>query len=139
MALSVKGKEVMVNKQSVVKTCFLLIMLFCAGSSVTFSRENIRVNLDGTYLSRFVWRGEMWTDDPVFWHTATIRYGDLRSYNFFNVDLTDINSDRYECNEFDFILDYTFSLAILWRKLTLLILPDTNTLIANHLKTSLKE
>ena len=50
----------------------------------------------------------MWTDDPVFWHTAIIRYGNFRSYNFFNVDLTDINGDRYECNEFDFILDYTF-------------------------------
>ena len=97
------------NRQAGIKTCFLLIMLLCSGSSVIFGRENIRVNLDGTYLSRFVWRGEMWTDDPVFWHTATIRYGGFRSYNFFNVDLTDINNDRYECNEFDFILDYTFS------------------------------
>ena len=69
----------------------------------------INVNLDGTYLSRFVWRGEMWTDDPVFWQTTTIRYKGFRSYNFFNIDLTDINNDKFECNEFDFIIDYTFS------------------------------
>ncbi len=27
--------------------------------------------------------------------------------DFFNVDLTDINGDRHELNEYDFILDYT--------------------------------
>ncbi|MFC1539217.1 hypothetical protein ACFL6H_07325 [Candidatus Latescibacterota bacterium] len=66
------------------------------------------VDIDGMVLSRFVWRGEMWTDDPVLWHTATIRCGGFRSYNFFNIDLTDINHDRFECNEYDFIIDYTF-------------------------------
>jgi len=69
----------------------------------------INIDLDGSYLNRFVWRGEMWTDDPVFWQTTTIRYKGFRSYNFFNIDLTDINNDKFECNEFDFIIDYTFS------------------------------
>ena len=85
-----------------------MVLMFC-GSLNSYGHDKISLHLDGTFLSRFVWRGEMWTDDPVFWHTATIRYGGFRSYNFYNVDLTDINNDRYECNEYDFILDYTFS------------------------------
>jgi len=75
-----------------------------AGSSVT-------LEFDSSVRSRFVWRGEMWTDDPVFWQTVTARWGNLRSWNFFNVDLTGINGDRYELNEYDFILDYTLRLG----------------------------
>jgi len=86
----------------------LIILGLCMISGQAHGRDKIRVHLDGAFLTRFVWRGEMWTDDPVSWYTATFRYRGFRSYNFFNIDLTDINNDRYECNEFDFILDYTF-------------------------------
>lgn len=73
------------------------------------AREPIHLDLESTVLSRFVWRGEMWTDDPVFWQTVTFRYKGFRAWNFLNVDLTGINSDRLELNEYDYILDYTFS------------------------------
>jgi hypothetical protein len=73
------------------------------------AREPVKLDLESMVLSRFVWRGEMWTDDPVFWQTATLRYKGLRAWNFFNVDLTSINGDRFELNEYDTILDYTFS------------------------------
>jgi hypothetical protein len=75
----------------------------------SFARDTLKLDLNGSFLSRFVWRGEMWTDAPVYWQTATFRYKGFRSYNFFNIDLTDINNDKYECNEYDYILDYTFS------------------------------
>ena len=88
------------------KLLFVFVLLLCLCTAHANARDNIRVHLDGTFLSRFVWRGEMWTDDPVFWQTTTIRYKGFRSYNFFNVDLTDINNDKFECNEYDFIIDY---------------------------------
>jgi hypothetical protein len=72
------------------------------------AREPLTLDLESSVRSRFVWRGEMWTDDPVFWQTATLRWRGFRSWNFFNIDLTDLNGDRYELNEYDFILDYTF-------------------------------
>ena len=84
-----------------------IVLILKTGFSYAGSAANIY--LDGTYLSRFVWRGEMWTDDPVFWQTTTVTWRGFRSYNFFNVDLTDINDDRFQCNEYDFILDYTFT------------------------------
>jgi len=71
------------------------------------AREKVRLELESMLLSRFVWRGEMWTDDPVFWQTVTFRYKGFRAWNFFNVDLTGINDDRFQCNEYDYIFDYT--------------------------------
>ncbi len=84
-----------------------LLLLVFPGRAHT--GDSVRIDLGGTYLSRFVWRGDMWTDDPVFWKTATIRYKGFRFYNFFNIDLTGINDDKFQCNEYDYILDYTFS------------------------------
>jgi len=88
-------------------------MVFTAGFLFLIAgmaRAENRVTLDfkSSVRSRFVWRGEMWTDDPVFWQTVAIRSGGFRCWNFFNIDLTDINGDRCELNEYDFILDYTF-------------------------------
>ena len=82
--------------------------LFMCGEIPLPAREGVRLDLESSIRSRFVWRGEMWTDDPVFWQTVTLRWRNFRSYNFFNVDLTDINGERYELNEYDYILDYTF-------------------------------
>ena len=80
--------------------------LFPAGGAQAGNR--VTLEFDSSVRNRFVWRGEMWTDDPVFWQTVTARWGNFRSWNFFNIDLTDINGDRHELNEYDFILDYTF-------------------------------
>lgn len=92
------------------KKFFSILVLWLFLSPIeSFARDTLKLDLDGTFLSRFVWRGEMWTDNPVYWQTVTFRYRGLRSYNFFNIDLTDINHDRYQCNEYDYIIDYTFS------------------------------
>jgi hypothetical protein len=82
--------------------------LFMCGEIPLPVREGVRLDMESSARSRFVWRGEMWTDDPVFWQTVTLSWRNFRSYNFFNVDLTDINGERYELNEYDYILDYTF-------------------------------
>ena len=94
----------------VIKNTYLLLLIwifFC--TDISFAGENIKIELSETFLSRFVWRGDMWTDDPVFWQIVTVRYKGFRSYNFFNIDLTDINDDKFQCNEYDYILDYTFT------------------------------
>ncbi len=87
----------------------LTVSILLVGLTDAHARDRISIDLSGTALSRFVWRGDMWTDDPVFWNIATVHYKGFRSYNFFNIDLTDINDDKFQCNEYDYILDYTFS------------------------------
>ncbi len=87
----------------------LVVLMFV--SAETSAREPVTVELETTVLDKFIWRGAPWTDDPVFWPQATIRHGGSRAYLFFNFDLTDINGDRYRCNEFDFIVDHTFRLG----------------------------
>ena len=83
--------------------------MFCFPAKEAIAREPIRLELESTIPSRYIWRGEMSTDDPVFWQTVTFRYKGFRAWNFFNVDLTDINNDRFELNEYDYIFDYTIS------------------------------
>ncbi len=97
-------------RTSLIRLLIVLAALGCGmGTNAADAREPVKMDLESMVLSRFVWRGEMWTDDPVFWQTATLRYKGLRAWNFFNVDLTSINGDRFELNEYDFLLDYTFA------------------------------
>jgi hypothetical protein len=91
------------------KSVLFSVLAFFLLAGASLARDGIRLELESMLLSRFVWRGEMWTDDPVFWQTVTFRYKGFRAWNFFNVDLTDINDDRFQCNEYDYIFDYTFA------------------------------
>jgi len=91
------------------KTIVVIVLMLLVIPGRAHTSDRVRLDLSGTYLSRFVWRGDMWTDDPVIWKIATIRYKGFRLYNFFNIDLTHINDDKFQCNEYDYILDYTFS------------------------------
>ena len=75
------------------------------------AQDRLTLDLDMQVLSKFIWRGEPWTDDPVFWPQVTARWKGLRSYMFFNIDLTDINDDLFECNEIDYLIDYTFTVG----------------------------
>ena len=96
------------------KISSIRLLLFCSAlgcglADIATAREPIKIDLESMVLSRFVWRGEVWTGDPVFWQTAALRYRGFRAWNFFNMDLTAINGDRYELNEHDYILDYTYT------------------------------
>lgn len=70
--------------------------------------EALHMEIETAALSKFVWRGAPWTDDPVLWPQMTFRRGGFRTYLLFNFDFTDINDDQYQCNEIDIIADNTF-------------------------------
>ena len=82
-------------------------MVIADGEAAQFG-EPVALELESSVRSRYIWRGEMWTDDPVFWQTATLKWRGFSSWNFFNVDLTDINDERWKITEYDYIFDYTF-------------------------------
>ncbi len=92
----------------------LLLALMAVIGIVTAGGENARasepftVDMESSVRSHYVWRGEMWTDGPVFWQTATFRWYGFSSWNFFNIDLNDVNGERLKITEYDYIFDYTF-------------------------------
>ncbi len=68
---------------------------------------------DLTWNSKYVWRGIEVTEDPVLQPSLTLSYGGLSLNVWANLDTTDVNDFRWQANEVDYTLDYTFEVDIL--------------------------
>ena len=64
---------------------------------------------DATYASKYVWRGIVVTEDPVFEPSVEVAVGDLTLNVWANIDTTDVNDFDGQANEIDYTLDYTMS------------------------------
>jgi len=74
-------------------------------------RGTPEIGLDAAFVSAYVWRGIVLTDDPVLQPSVTAGYGNMSLNVWSNMDLTDVNGNQSEVNELDFTLDYAFDLA----------------------------
>jgi hypothetical protein len=70
---------------------------------------------DATWAGKYVWRGIVVTEDPVFEPSVEVAVGDLTLNVWANIDTTDVNDFRRQANEIDYTLDYT---VFLWEGLT---------------------
>lgn len=61
-------------------------------------------------LSKYVWRGQLLTDDPVLQPSATVSYAGWSFTAWGNLELTDVNDDELEFSEVDLLLEYERSL-----------------------------
>lgn len=64
-------------------------------------------SVDVGFLSKYVWRGIVITDDPVFQPSVNVDWLGLSLNIWGNLDLTGINDNRGDFNEVDFTLSYT--------------------------------
>lgn len=62
---------------------------------------------DLAFNSKYVWRGQTLTDDPVMQPSFTVAYGNLSLNLWGNVDLGDVNGNDGNLNELDVTLDWT--------------------------------
>ncbi|MDJ0520669.1 MAG: hypothetical protein QNJ90_01200, partial [Planctomycetota bacterium] len=69
------------------------------------------VEVELAFLSKYVWRGQLLTDDPVLQPAATINYGDWSFTAWGNLELTDVNDDELAFTEVDLVLEYARTLA----------------------------
>jgi uncharacterized protein (TIGR02001 family) len=67
------------------------------------------VSCDLSAQSKYVWRGLLLNDEPVFQPSLTLNHGGFSASVWFNVDLTDVNGRQLEHNEIDYWASYTFS------------------------------
>ncbi len=74
------------------------------------NRETVTdVSIDTVVLNKYVWRGLLLTDDPVF-HTGITATYEVLSFNLWsNMDIGDVNANKNEVNEIDFTFDYSFN------------------------------
>ena len=70
---------------------------------------------DATYASKYVWRGIVVTEDPVFEPSVEVGFGDFTLNIWANMDTTDVNDFGNQFNEVDFTVGYSTS----WKWLSL--------------------
>ncbi|MFO8014516.1 MAG: hypothetical protein R6X20_14555 [Phycisphaerae bacterium] len=70
---------------------------------------------DAAWAGKYVWRGIVVTEDPVFQPSVEVAVGDLTLNVWANIDTTDVNDFRRQANEIDYTLDYT---VFSWEGLT---------------------
>ena len=63
--------------------------------------------IDAAYNSKYVSRGVVLTDDPVFQPGSSVTYGYFKASIWGNMDLTDVNDNENQFNEADYTIDYT--------------------------------
>ena len=91
-------------------SCLAVAVLLTAIAPGAFAEEKpVSVSADLTLSSYYVWRGLRLTDDPVLQPSLTLAHKNLSLNIWANTDLTDVNGTPGETNEFDYTLDYSFS------------------------------
>jgi hypothetical protein len=83
-------------------------LLVAAGAASAMEDVSVDVSLD--YLGKYIWRGQVSTNDPVFQPAVYVGMDKLTLGVWGNMDTTNINRDRYEFTEVDYTLDYTDAL-----------------------------
>jgi len=74
--------------------------------------EKITLETSVDWVSHYVWRGMLFTDDPVLQPSVTVSMGALSLNVWGNVDVTDVNevdNDDYRLQEIDYSLSYAMS------------------------------
>jgi hypothetical protein len=66
--------------------------------------------VDLAFVNKYVWRGLLLTDGPVFQPAATLGYKGASICVWGNLDLDNVNDNAGEFNEIDLVLDYTHSI-----------------------------
>ena len=75
----------------------------------------VSVAFDTTWAGKYVWRGIVVTEDPVFQPSVEVGIGDLTLNVWANLDTTDVNDSDDQANEIDYTLDYS---VFSWKGLT---------------------
>ncbi len=70
------------------------------------SASGLGVEAEVGFFSKYVWRGQLLTDDPVLQPAVSLTYGDWSFTTWANLELTDVNDDELAFTEVDLILEY---------------------------------
>ena len=93
----------------------LIFVVLGAGTGVGFAEEEAsparpEFGVDLAFANKYVWRGMLLTDGPVFQPAATLGYKGASINVWGNLDLNNANDNAGEFNEVDLTLDYTHSI-----------------------------
>lgn len=89
------------------------ILLMCAvpAALAEEGESNLSYGVSVPLLSKYIWRGQVLTNDPVVQPEGWVSVGGFTFDIWSNVDLTDVNVDSFRLIETDYTVEYAFTLA----------------------------
>ncbi|MBA7644497.1 hypothetical protein ES703_52241 [subsurface metagenome] len=86
---------------------FLLVMSACYGQEAEKDKLMVHFEVTADFFSKYIWRGQNLSDDPVFQTGINLSYSKLTATIWGNMDLTNINGNSGDFSELDYCLDYS--------------------------------
>lgn len=90
--------------------CILTMFVFGSVSTALAeegAEEGISVDLNTDFFSKYIWRGQLLTDDWVFQPSIDVGYKTLSLSIWGNMDLTNYNNQDGEFSEIDYTLEHS--------------------------------
>jgi len=87
------------------KLIMIVMALLC--SCCVFAEDKLDFSLSADYFSKDVWRGQNVVDEPVFQPSIDIKYKKFTFTGWGNMDLTNVNDNKSNFTELDFVIDYS--------------------------------
>ncbi len=100
------------KKQLKVWSVAALVGAGLLGGASAVQAEGVGVEVGTDIVSKYIWRGQLLTDDPVLQPSVTLSYGNFAFNAWGSIDMTDINEDgtsTYNMQEVDYTLSYGFA------------------------------
>lgn len=88
---------------------FAVVVAACSLMTIctpVFALGDFAFNLTSDFYSKYVWRGQLLNDDPVFQPGITVGYKGFTFGAWGNADLTDYTGNSGEFTEWDYTLSY---------------------------------
>ena len=84
------------------------VILF--GCVAAYAEGPLAFEVTADYMSKYIWRGQDFTDEPVFQPGATVAYKNLTLGVWGNLETTSVNGQSGDFTEVDYYVDYSASL-----------------------------
>lgn len=88
------------------KSLIIGLSVLVCGAGTVFGEE-IKFELAVDYLSKYIWRGQNYNDDPVLQPSISVSYRDLTATIWGSFDLTNYTGNSGDFYELDYSLDYS--------------------------------
>jgi hypothetical protein len=83
----------------------LILLVFV--TSEVYSTGTVDFEFTADYVSKYIWRGQNLTDDPVFQPGLSASYKGLTASIWGNLETTSVNNNSGEFTELDYTIDYS--------------------------------
>jgi len=88
--------------------CWIMCLcIFMCGTRAVIAEDKIDFEITADYFSKYIWRGQNLSDDPVFQPGLSAGYKGLTAAIWGNLETTSINNNSGEFTEWDYSLDYS--------------------------------